>query len=187
MTKRIIITMVARPAKWEKDRTDKGSVCARKIRREIERLSMFELKPIGEAVEQGYIPDLDVISTHLDYEVLYNGKRIAEIDTTCSNYTFAGSMIMPVAFYKGKIIRKLYVPSFMVYSMEKEDRPLAKRCVWIRGKDVIKPTITHETRELGGKLQHNYYTDKADWHRGLQSLIDKLLKIAERSKQPALN
>ena len=187
MPKRIIITMVARPEKFEKERTDKGSVCARKIRREIERLSTFELKPIGEAVEQGYIPDLDVISTHLDYEVLYNGKCIAEIDTTCSNYTFAGSQIMPVAFYKGGIIKDLSIPAFMVYSMEKENKCLADRCVWIRGENVIKPAIKHETEELGGKLQHNYYTDKVDWYRGLQSLIDELLKIVERSKQATLD
>jgi len=185
MMKKIIVRMVTRPEKFEKDRTDKGSLCAKKIRREIERLSPFELKPIGEAVEQGYIPDLDVISTDLDYEVLYNGKRIAEIDTTCSNYTFARSQIMPVAFYKGGIIRKLYVPAFMVYSMEKENRSLAERCVWIRGEDVIK--CEHKTEELGGKPQHNFYTNKEDWHRDLPSLVDELLKIVERSKQATLD
>ena len=84
---------------------------------------------------------------------------------------------MPVAFYKGGIIRNLSVPTFMVYSMEEEKRSLADRCVWIRGEDVIK--CFHDTEPLGGKLQHNYYTDKPDWHRGLQSLINELLKIVE--------
>lgn len=60
----------------------------------------------------------------------------------------------------------------MVFSMEKEDRCLADRCVWIRGEDVIK--CPHDTIFIGGKLQHNYYTDNPDWHRGLQSLIDEL-------------
>ena len=175
MAKRIIIRLVTRPEVSEKGRTNKGSECAKKIRRELERLSPFKLNPIGEAVEEGYIPNHDVISTDLDYEVLYNGKRIAQIDPTCSNYTFENSQIMPVAFYKGEIIKNLYVPSFMVYSMEKEQQPLADRCVWIRGEDVIK--CYHDTRHIGGKLQHNYYTDKADWHRSLQTLIDELLKI----------
>lgn len=185
MKKHIIIRLVARPKKWEKDRTDKGSICAKKIRREIERLSPFKLNPIGEAVEEGYVPNLDIESTDLDYAVLYNGKCIAQIDTTCSNYTFEGSMIMPVAFYKGGIIRKLSVPAFMVYNMEKENKRLADRCVWIRGEDVIK--CKHETAELGGKPQHNYYTHKEDWHRGLQSLIYEFLKIVERSKQATLD
>ena len=168
---------VLKPKKWEKDRTDKGSECAKKIREEIERLSPFEVRPIGVAVESGYDPNLDVTSKHLDYEVLYKGKRIAEIDPTCSNYTFEGSQIMPVNVYKGEIIRGLDVPAFIVFSMEREERPLADRCVWIHGKDVIKSP--DEWRFLGGKDQHNYMTDKSDWHRGLQSLIDELLKVVQ--------
>ena len=175
---------VLRPKDWEKLRTDKGSICAKKIRLEIERLSPFKLRPMGTAVEKGFVANLDVSSTHLDYDVVYNGKCIAAIEPTCSNYTFEGSQIMPVAFYKGDIIKDLDVPAFIVYSMEKEKRPLADRCVWIHGKDVIKSPDW--TEELGGKLQHNYFTDKRDWHRGLQSLIDELLKIAERSKQATL-
>jgi len=73
----------------------------------------------------------------------------------------------------------------MVFSMEKENEKLANRCVWIRGEDVIK--CPHDTRIIGGKLQHNYYTEKADWHRGLQTLINELLKIAERSQQTTLD
>jgi len=179
MPKRRIIKVVTRPEPSEKDRTDKGSICAKRIRREIERLSPFTLRPIGVSVEEGYIPNLDVPSKHLDYEVLYRGRRIAEIDPTCSNYTFEGSKIMPVSFYKGEIIKQLEVPAFLAYSMERENLPLADRCVWIHGKDVIK--CKHWTEELGGKLQHNYYTDKGDWKRGLRSLIDELLKIAKAS------
>lgn len=173
----IIKKIRTRPKKWEKERTDKGSECAKKIRKEIERLSPFTLKPIGVAVESGYIPHLNVESKHLDYEVFYQKKKIAEVDPTCSNYTFAGSNIMPVNFYKGKIIRKLKVPSFMVYSMEKEPVPLKDRCMWITGENVIK--CDDWTGELGGKMQHNYYTFKKDWHRGLESLIKELLKIVE--------
>jgi len=182
--------MVTRPEKWEKHRTDEGSICAKKIRREIERLSPFKLKPVGVSVEGGYIPNLDVPSEKLDYEVVHNGKRIAVIDPTCSNYTFEGSKIMPVAFYKGEIIKESDVPAFMVYSMEKEKRSLVDQCVWINGKDVIK--CPHRTEPLGGKLQHNYKTFEYPcgrhlWHRGLQSLIDELMKIVERSKQGTLD
>jgi hypothetical protein len=58
--------------------------------------------------------------------------------------------------------------------MEKKQLPKKDRCVWIRGQDVIKSE--HHWDDLGDKRQHNYYTDKEDWVRGLQSLIDELLK-----------
>jgi len=175
VAKRKIIRLVCRPMDWEKDRTDKGSMCAKEIRKAIESMSPFKLKPIGVLVEEGFDPNVNVPSEDLDYEVLYEGKRIAVIDPTCSNYTFEESMIMPVNYYKGEIIKRLDVPAFMVYSMEKEKRPLADRCMWIHGKDVIK--CKPEWRYLGGKDQHNYMTNKPDWHRGLQSLIKELLKI----------
>jgi hypothetical protein len=56
---------------WEKERTNWGSKCAKKIREEIERLSKSKLtlKPMGISVEGGYIEDLHVISKHLDYYV----------------------------------------------------------------------------------------------------------------------
>lgn len=67
-------------------------------------------------------------------------------------------------------------PAFFGYSMEREDLPLADRCVWIHGEDVIK--APDRTGFPGGKRQHFWDTDKDNWHRGLQSLIDELLKIA---------
>jgi len=163
---------------WEKERTDWGSRCAKKIREEIERLSnrKLTLVPMGISPEGGYIPGLHIPSEHLDYYVFYEGKHIATIDPTCSNYTFAGSAIMPVNFYKGKLIKQSNVPVFIVFSMEKETKPLADRCVWIHGKDVIKSPDSWDF--LGGKDQHNYITDKNDWHRGLEKLVDALLKIS---------
>jgi len=172
---------VLRPEDWEKERTDKGSECAKKIREEIERLSPFEVRPIGVAVESGYDPNLDVTSNHLDYEVLHNGNRIAEIDPTCSNYTFEGSRIMPVNYYKGEIIKGLDVPAFIIFSMEKENQPLGDRCVWIQGRDVIKSESRWLPTDSGRKLQYNHMTNKSDWHRGLRSLVDELLKIAKAS------
>lgn len=190
LSKRKIRDFRLRPESWEKERTDKGSKCAKKIRKEIARLSPFKLKPAGVAVEEGYVPDLDLPSEHLDYNVYYDAQRIAAIETTCSNYTFEDSRIMPVAFYKGQIIKRLDVPAFVIFSMEKEKpKPLGDRCVWIHGKDVIK--CPHRTEPLGGKLQHNYKTleypcGRHLWHRGLQTLIDELEKIVEDSKQATL-
>lgn len=54
------------------------------------------------------------------------------------------------------------------------------RCVWIRGRDVIK--CDDWTEELGGKMQHNYFTDKNDWSRGLENLVDELLKLTADTK-----
>ncbi|MDH5694697.1 MAG: hypothetical protein OEZ47_16495, partial [Gammaproteobacteria bacterium] len=159
---------------WEKERTNWGSECAKKIRLEIERLSKgkLKLKPVGISVEGGYIEDLHEISQHLDYWVFYADKHIATVEPTCSNYTFLGSKIMPVRFYKGELIKQSEVPVFVVFNMTKEYRALKDQCVWIHGKDVIKSEDW--TEELGGKLQHNYFTDKNDWHRGLQTLVDEL-------------
>ncbi len=177
MKRDVLHKVCKRPESWEKERTNQGSECAKKIRKEIERLSPFRLNPIGVAVESGYDPNLNVVSNHLDYEALYNGQKIAELDPTCCNYTFEGSRIMPVRFYKGEITKKLDCPTFFVYSMEKETLSLKDRCVWIRGKDVIK--CDHLEEDLGGKMQDNYFTNKEDWRRGLKTLIDELWKLAE--------
>lgn len=176
---------------WEKERTDKGSQCAKKIREEIERLSGFKLKlkPMGISVESGYIPGLHAPSKHLDYHVYYEDKHIATIEPSCPNYTFAGSRIMPVSYYKGQIIKESNVPVFIIFNMIKEHKALKDRCVWIHGKDVIKCPDRWEF--LGSKRQHNYKTleypgSRDNWHRGLQSLIDELLNIADRSHQTTL-
>lgn len=170
---------------WEKDRTDKGSECAKAIRQEIERLSPFKVNSIGTEVETGYVEGLIPKSEHLDYEITLNGKRIAEIDVTGSNYTFGDSKIMPVNFYKGEKTKKLGLQTFMVFSMERENLPLKDRCVWIKGADVIK--CNHRAAWLGGKIQDNYYTNKEDWKRGLETLIAELQKPApEKNRQTQL-
>jgi len=172
--------------KWEAERTDWGSKCAKKIREEIERLSKSKLtlKPMGISVEGGYIEDLHVISKHLDYYVFYKGKHIATIEPSCVNYTLEGSQIMPVNYYKGELIKQSQVPVFVIFNMTQELRSLKDQCVWIHGEDVIK--CKHWPEPLGGKLQDNYYTNKHDWHRGLRGLVDQILKILKDSKQITL-
>lgn len=162
----------------EKDRTDKSAPCERIVKEEIERLSDFKLKLIkkGVGVEVGYIEGVDLRGRvdDLDYAVQFNGTIIAWIDVSCVNYTLEGSQIMPVNAYKGGIIKMASVLVFIVFSMEKEEKPIKDRCVWIRGKDVIKSRP--EWSFLGGKNQYNHMTDKDDWVRGLQSLVDELRK-----------
>jgi hypothetical protein len=65
-----------RPQLWEKDKTDRGSEGAKEIREEIERLSSFKLKPIGVAVESGYVPNLKVESKILIMEFFTKGERL---------------------------------------------------------------------------------------------------------------
>jgi len=177
-TGRCLTGIRKQPQLWEKDKTDRGSEGAKEIRAEIERLSPFKLQPLGVAVESGYVPNLKVESSHLDYGVFYRGKKIAEIDPTRSNYTFDGSNFMPVSYYKGDIIKSIGVPTFLVYDMSPEDKQLKDRCMWIRGEDVI--SAKSEWRYLGGKRQLNYFPDKSLWHRGLESLIQELPKITVR-------
>jgi hypothetical protein len=87
---------------------------------------------------------------------------------------------MPASFYKGEIIRRADVPTFLIYDMSLEQAPLKDRCVWIRGEDVIK--CEHHWAWIGGKWQENYYTEKKDWRRGLETFIAELTVIAEPSK-----
>jgi len=160
-------------------RTEEAALCERETRIEIERLSAdgFKLILKGVGVEKGYIPGVDLKGKidSLDYLVTFDGKKIAWIDVTCSNYTFEGSRIMPVNYYKGEFIEKSDLPCFIVYSMEKEQLSKKDKCVWIRGRDVIK--CKDDWDDLGGKRQHNYYTDKEDWVRGLESLISELIRL----------
>jgi len=170
----------------ERDRTNKSASCERIVREEIERLSNFKLKLVkkGVGVEVGYIEGVDLRGQvdDLDYAVEFNDVIIAWIDVSCLNWTFEDSKIMPVNAYKGGIIKKLNVPVFIVESMEKEQKAIKDRCVWIRGKDVIKSPL--EWGFLGGKRQYNHMTDKNDWYRGLQSLVDKLLKRVNFKPNP---
>lgn len=172
-----------KPLKGPEDiaRANKVAPCERKVSQAIESQSDFKLRllPKGTGATVGYIPNLDLKGQvkDLDFAVEFDGRTIAWIDVTCSNYTFEGSRIMPVTAYKGDIIKKLDVPVFIVFSMEKEPRPLKDRCVWIRGEDVVKSP--REWRYLGGKQQYNHMTDKKDWHRGLQDLVKELLRIAD--------
>jgi hypothetical protein len=174
--------LLKRPQTWEKDKTDRGSQGAKEVRAEIERLSPFRLELLGVAVETGYVPNLETESKHLDYGVFLEGRKIAEIDPTRCNWTFEESQFMPASFYKGKIIKTIGVPSFLVYDMARENKPLKDRCMWIGGDDVIN--AESGWKYLGGKMQLNYFPDKKLWHRGLESLIEELQWVAEQSPKP---
>ncbi len=159
----------------ERLQVDDGAKSARIIQAEFNKLSEFKLKSIGTEATTGYVEGLIPSSPDLDFEVLISDKRIAQLDTTGSNYTFAGSKCMPVRDYKGVKVENLGVPTFFVYWMKREPGEVKNCCYWIKGEDVIKsPT---EENPWGCKLQVNYMTDKAYWHKGLDSLIEELRKM----------
>jgi hypothetical protein len=174
--KRLMYNIKMRVFRWEGDRVDDGAESARIILAAFNQLSKFKLNPIGTEAISGYVEGLDPSSPDLDFEVLLGDKRIAELDTTGSNWTFDVSLIMPVNYYKGKKVKTLSLPTFFVYLMKKELGPIKNCCYWIKGEDVIK--CEHHIAYIGGKNQDNYYTNKADWQRGLESLIEELRKIA---------
>jgi hypothetical protein len=175
--KRICVKKVLRLEPWEKSKQKSGQEGAKEIREEIERVSPFKLQLLGLFVENGFDATIKEKPEHLDYGVFYKGAKIAEIDSTRSNYTFDGSQFMPVSYYKGDIIKAIGVPAFLIYDMAKEDKHIKDRCVWIRGEDVIN--ADNEWKYLGGKMQQNYFPDKKLWHRGLESLIEELLWIVD--------
>jgi hypothetical protein len=161
--------------RWEAGKVNEGAESARIIQAAFNELSELKLNSVGTEATTGYVDGLIPSSLHLDFEVVRDGKRIAELDTTGSNYTFAVSKMMPVNCYKGHKIKTLDVPTFFIFLMKKEYGKVKDCCYWIKGEDVIKSPI--ETRYMGGKPQDNYMTDKADWHKGLNSLIEDLKKM----------
>jgi hypothetical protein len=164
---------------WEVKKQRQGQEGAKEIRGEIERLSHFTLRPAARFVENGFDATIKEKPEHLDYEVIYEGRKIAEIDPTRSDWTFEESRFMPVSYYKGDIVRAIGVPAFLVYDMAREDRLLKDRCMWIRGEDVI--SAESGWRYLGGKMQNNFFPNKNLWRRGLESLIQELDRIAKLS------
>jgi hypothetical protein len=164
---------------WEAGKQRQAQEGAKELREEIERLSHFTLRPAALFVENGFDAAIKEKPEHLDYEVIYKGRKIAEIDPTRSNYTFDGSQFMPVNYYKGDIIKAIGVPAILVYDMARENKPLKDRCMWICGEDVIN--AESKWMLLGGKMQNNFFPDKSLWHRGLESLIQELDWIAKLS------
>jgi len=162
---------------WEAEKANHGSERAIVIRKELEKLSsLFQYELLSSDVESGFIPDFHktLEEQKLDYAVLHEGKRIALLDVTASNYTFEGSRVMPVDEYKGVLTKKSSVPVFFLYEMEKESLPLSERCVWIHGEDVVKCRVYLDHWD---KPRHNYHTNKEDWHRGLKTLIQEFMKL----------
>lgn len=161
-----------RAIREEAGQVNEGAKDAKKIETEFNRLSEFKLVSIGTEATTGYVEGLIPSSPNLDFGVYYKAKLIAQVDVTGSNYTLKGSRIMPIHIYKGVKIQKLSVPTFIIFWMKKELGAIKDCCYWIKGNDVImSPTDTVNTQY---KPILNYMTDKADWHKGLESLIEEL-------------
>lgn len=163
----------------EAGKVNDGAESARIILAAFNKLSKdFKLNPVGTEATTGYVEGLIPSSPDLDFEVLRgDGKRIAQVDTTGSNYTYDESRIMPVRCYKGYKVKTIDVPTYFVYWMKKEQGGVKDCCYWIKGEDVIKCQI--RTIPTSHKPQDNYMTDKADWHKGLESLIEELKKLSD--------
>jgi hypothetical protein len=156
-----------------------GAIDAKIIFDEFNKLSEFKLKPIGTSPFK-FINDKNFTPTskHLDFEIQYKGERIAELDVTGCNYTLEGSAIMPVRCYKGKKIRELGLPTFILFWMKLETGDVKDCSYWIKGEDVIKsPTGIVNTKP---KNQDNYLTNKNDWKKGLTTLIEELQRLIYR-------
>jgi hypothetical protein len=97
---------------WEAKKANHGSERAIAIREELEKLSPFQYEPLSPDVESGFIRGLHKKpeDLKLDYAVIHEGKRIALLDVTASNWTLKGSHVMPVDKYKGALIKDSSVP-----------------------------------------------------------------------------
>jgi hypothetical protein len=164
----------------EANKVNVGAMDAIAIQHAFNQLSEYKLNAIGTEATTGYVEDLVPKSPDLDFEVLdAKGNRIAQLDTTGSNWTFEASGIMPVRDYKGRKINTLKVHCFVVFWMKKELGPIEDCCYWIKGEDVVKaPLKPLRTKE---KWQDNHNTNKADWHKGLNSLIEELRRLSQAS------
>lgn len=161
--------------KSEAGQVNDGAKSARIIQGAFNPLSEFKLNSIGTEATTGYVEGLIPSSPNLDFEILKDGHRIAQLEVTGSNYTFKGSKIMPIHIYKGHKIMNSKEPIYIVFWMKNEPGAVKDCCYWIRGEDVVKRPIRTITTKY--KPIPNYMTDKVDWHQGLESLIEELKRL----------
>jgi len=173
----------------EHGRAEQGAKDAKIIRLELEKLIKdFTFKPTHPSVEDFNIPKPEREAGDiepLDYDIYdKQGNLIAHVDFTGSNYQLLDpnasdySKIMPVTEYKGNFMKQSKEPCYVIFWMKREHSPVKDACVWIRGENVIK--CHTEWGYLGGKPQFNYMTEHKDWHRGLDSFIEELKRIARQ-------
>jgi hypothetical protein len=169
---------------------DEGSQCAKRVKREIQRLSGFKLEATDPTVEKGYDEAYKDEHKLLDYYVLHECVRIAMLDVSCVRYQLLDwnarhySKIMPVAAYKGLIATESKLPIFIMYLMLYEQpygMPLKNCCVWIKGEDVVNAPRDVPEGAPSPEDKANYYTDIKRWHRGLDCLIAQFNALCDAS------
>lgn len=173
-------------------RLPEAAKCEKETRILLEKLSngKLQFEPTNPTVENPNVVNIpfEEKANRLDYNVNYKGKNIATFDVVCANYSFDGekpSGDFPVRGYKGDVVKKSEVPSFFVYRLTLEvNCTEEERYWWIEGEKILE--YPYRWSFIRGKNQDNYWVDKHVWHRGLQTLVDELFKIVERSKQTTL-
>ena len=121
--------------------------------------------------------------TPLDLEVKKSERNIAVVEVMGSDaYTFNTSGFFPVAWDKVERAKKSEVPAFFVFVLDLEEKP---NKWWIDANRCRKYELARNFRTKYD-LQDIYKTNQYHWHRGLKTLVAKLIELAESSKQTTL-
>jgi len=107
-------------------------------------------------------------------DLLVGGTAIVEVMGS-ERYNFERSNFFPVAMDKVERAKKSKIPAYFVFVLDRESQP---NKWWIKGVRCNVYELAYGFPTIYGH-QDIYKTNKNDWHRGLQTLIDELLKIAK--------
>ena len=146
---------------------------------EIHRLSNgkinVEFVGYGAGVPEKFkTPKPHDADTPLDLEIKIAEKPVATVEVMGSpGYTFEKSGFFPVAWDKVERSKKSKIPVYFVFVLDDEEQP---NQWWIEADRCDKYDFKPDFPTKYGP-QDIYATNQHHWHRGLQTLIDELLKI----------
>jgi hypothetical protein len=153
----------------------KSSKREKEVADEIRKLSGDKIKPkfvgYGAGVSKKFVARTAGSNTLLDLEVENAFIEVMGSET----YTFANSNFFPVALDKVQRAEKSQKPTYFVFVLDNEQQP---NKWWIKyQKDwQSKYELAYNFPTIYGP-QDIYKTNQNDWIRGLQNLVNELIRL----------
>lgn len=148
------------------------------VANEIRKLSGDKIKPkfagYGAGVSKKFVTRTAGANTPLDLEV-----ENAFIEVMGSEkYTFLNSNFFPVALDKVQRAEQSQKPTYFVFVLDNEQQP---NKWWIKAEKCKNYPLKYDFPTIYG-LQDIYVTDQNVWIRGLQSLVNELIRLRINSE-----
>lgn len=124
-----------------------------------------------------------------DYFIEKENKRIAVIEVTSGKrgYTVRKSNFLKISENKLEPLQRENIAGYVVVVVIAEDKSSLERYIWCPLETILKSPKKWERVGVGWTKEMNvYYVDIDKWTIGIKRFVDKLLKIAESSKQTTL-